>query len=151
MEKVGNTGLLLQTEIPDPENQNENEVLSQFVHLSIQEFLAMVALLNREPTYASQVLTELFETDHFNMARLFVCGLAFSKDSNVVRKMVTAVGGTFQLNNEIIASLENVVQVCYHKWSSRDHIPLTHPFILMFHVCLLSLKSPLLIPHKQSD
>ena len=104
------SGLLVQTEIQDPEKEGSKRVLSQFIHLSIQEFLAMVGLLKLHPDKVQQVFSELCRADSFSMATVFIFGLAFNEDKTV-SSIMNAVGGEFENQAEIQSFLEESVMV----------------------------------------
>ena len=87
VEGIAESGLLMQTRIPNPERPEEMQILNQFVHLSIQEFLAMQGLLQEHPGKVKKVLQQLSRTGQFNMALLFLFGLAFDKRKSSFRHM----------------------------------------------------------------
>ena len=101
----------MQTEIPDPEETKENQVLSQFVHLTIQEFLAMVGLLKESPHQVSNTLREFSKTEQFNMALLFLYGFAFNTDNETIKAISSAVGGLSDQKEEIQKVLLQAVGV----------------------------------------
>ena len=78
---IKGTGLLMNTHIKDPENPEQTRVLSQFVHLSIQEYLAMLGLLmcTEDDDHVQKVLEQLSGSQQFNMALLFLYGIAFEE------------------------------------------------------------------------
>ena len=102
----------MQTQVSSAEpSKKEPEVLSQFLHLSIQEFLAMAGLLKETPDKVSQTLTQLTKSEQFNMALLFLYGLAFSSDSETIRGISDAVGRTFAQRKELQQLLLEAVGV----------------------------------------
>ena len=76
---MSNIGLLMQTQILDPEN-NESQVQSQFAHLSIQEYLAMSGLLTESADRIKTSMSRFSKSEQYNMALLFLYGLAFDKE-----------------------------------------------------------------------
>ena len=76
---IEKTGLLLTTSIQDPEDPEQTRVLSQFVHLSIQEYLAMLGLLTKEDDHFKNIVKQLSRSQQFNMALLFLYGIAFDE------------------------------------------------------------------------
>ena len=104
-------GLLMQTEMPDPEQRKGNEVLSQFVHLSIQEFLAMAGLLKKDPVQIKEIVGRLSKSEQFNMSLLFLYGLAFNKENGTIKNISTAVIGTSETRKDIKKVLQDSVVV----------------------------------------
>ena len=92
-------------------SENEPQVLSQFVHLSIQELLAMAGLLKESPNQVKQTLTQLTKSGQFNMALLFLYGLAFNSNNETVREISTAVGGQLAQREELQQILLEAVGV----------------------------------------
>ena len=101
----------MQTEVPDPQAEGNVRVLSQFEHLSIQEFLAMAGLLLHSPEQVKKTLKQLSQSEQFGMAFLFLYGLAFNKQDGAVREISGAIVRTSEEKlQEIIDVLkENAV------------------------------------------
>ena len=81
----------MDTHIQDPKDPKQTRVLSQFVHLSIQEFLAMGGLWTKDDGRMKDVVTQLSGSQQFNMALLFLYGIAF--DESEMNKMVSSSSG----------------------------------------------------------
>ena len=77
----------------DPEGAGNAQVLSQSIHLSFQELLAMAGLLKETPEQVRRTLAELTKGEQFNMALLFLYRLAFSSDNVTIRIISTVIGG----------------------------------------------------------
>ena len=84
------TGLLTSTCIEDPEQPGKTQTLNQFIHLSIQEFLAMLKLIPKDGKYLGKKLKKLSGSEQFNMALLFLYGLAFDDET---RNILSSVMG----------------------------------------------------------
>ena len=80
-------GLLMETQIQDPTDPEEKKVLSQFVHLSIQEVLAMVGLMNKSIDEIKTVVKQFAKSQQFNMALLFLYGLVFDTSNEYSKKL----------------------------------------------------------------
>ena len=106
------SGLLMQTEIPDPENQHKRQVLSQFVHLSIQEFLAMAGLLTQSLKQVRHIVGQLAKSEQFNMALLFLYGMAFN-ENETIKTISAEVCGSQVQKNDIKEVLLELVVVSY--------------------------------------
>ena len=105
-------GLMVQTNVSSLGiSEKEHQVLSQFVHLSIQEFLAMAGLLKESPDQVRKTLTQLTKSGQFNMALLFLYGLAFNSNNETVREISTAVGGQLPQRKELQQILLEAVGV----------------------------------------
>ena len=87
MRKVG---LLMETDIQDPDDQTKIVTLSQFVHLSIQEFLAMAGLLKEDLEVLQNTLKRLCASEQLTMALLFLYGLAFNEENSVIKNISMA-------------------------------------------------------------
>ena len=74
----------------------EPQFLSQFIHLSIQEFLAMAGLLRECPDKVKHTLTQLTGSGQFNMTLLFLYGLAFDSGNGTISKISNAIGGQLE-------------------------------------------------------
>ena len=71
----------MDTHYEDPLEKGQTKVQSQFVHLSIQEFMAMMGLVNSEPDRIKSVVDRLSSSQQFNMALLFLYGIVFDKST----------------------------------------------------------------------
>ena len=87
VERMKEIGLLMETEIRNPETQGETEILRQFAHLSVQEFLAMCGLLKKGPEKVRETVSTFSKSEQFNMALLFLYGLAFDIGSETVKSL----------------------------------------------------------------
>ena len=114
--KLRGSGLLMQTQVfTSGMSEKEPQVLSQFVHLNIQEFLAMAGLLKESPDQVRKTLTQLTKSEQVNMALLFLYGLAFNSDDETVRDISTAVGGQLPQRKELHQLLLEAVKVRNYK------------------------------------
>ena len=104
-------GLLMQTEVANPDKPGETDVLSQFLHLSIQEFLAMAGLLKQDLSTLRDSMTWLVASEQFNMALLFIYGLAFNESNDAVRKISDAVTGKSEKPERVQDILKQVLMV----------------------------------------
>ena len=86
MRKVG---LLMETHIRSPSDPKQETILSQFVHLSIQEFLAMAGLLHNDVATIQNSLRKLMKSDQFDMALLFLYGLALNGNDDTIKSVST--------------------------------------------------------------
>ena len=83
MREAKQSGLLTYSKYKDPENPHHQKLQAQFIHLSVQEFLAAARMIGPRGNVSEQELY-LFESGQFNMAYIFAFGLAFDKtDMNV--------------------------------------------------------------------
>ena len=87
------SGLLMETETQNPENPVEKRVLTQFVHLSIQECLAMAGLLQEPHEKVKDTIRQLAGSQQYNMALLFVYGLAFDVDDGPISELASVMKG----------------------------------------------------------
>ena len=70
----------MQTEIRNPERPESTQVQSQFIHLSVQEYLAMCGLIQESPERVREVVTRLCRSEQYNMSLLFLYGMVFDED-----------------------------------------------------------------------
>ena len=103
----------METDLPDPEEPNGSKVVSQFVHLSIQEFMAMSSLLTQDRQKIDEVLKERSKSGHFNMALLFLYGLAFNEENGPIKLISTNVTGDAVTRQETKNALLEGVKVSY--------------------------------------
>ena len=87
---MNETGSLMHTLIEDPENPGKFQTLKQFNHLSIQEFLAMLGLVSEKVKHLKASVKQLSISEQFNMALLFLYGLAF--DDGIRSTLSSVVG-----------------------------------------------------------
>ena len=87
---MSNIGLLMQTQILDPEN-NESQVQSQFAHLSIQEYLAMSGLLTESADRIKSSMSRFSKSEQYNMALLFLYGLAFDEERGSISEVQVTI------------------------------------------------------------
>ena len=106
-------GLLMDTDITVPGEQGGGKVLSQFVHLSIQEFLAMAGLLKESPDKVRELIQEFGRSEQFNMALLFLYGLVYNDDNDSIRRLSTAVVDDSYLRREKKKALLEGVAVSF--------------------------------------
>ena len=77
----------MQTRISDSEGAGNDQVLSQFIHLSIQEFMAVTGQVRR-------AVKDLSKSGQFNMALLFLYGLAFNTGNETIMALSMAISGS---------------------------------------------------------
>ena len=107
------SGLFLQTKVPDLGNGQKNKVLGEFIHLSIQEFLAMLGLLTQRPGSIKEALKTLKTSGQFNMALLFLYGFAFDNKDETLTKLCTNTGINRRLddNKDVQEHLQRIICV----------------------------------------
>ena len=110
------TGLL--TEGLDAE---DGDTTVEFVHLSMQELLAMCELLKRDPDHVKKTLTTLCRSEQFNMALLFLYGLAFDDRNKTIQSLSEQVS----LGNQ---HRQNVQSVLTSPQQASNQV-----YILVFH------------------
>ena len=101
----------MQTELQNPRNPKQKQVLSQFVHLSIQEFLAMGRLMTLNVNTLEKSLKDLVESEQYNMALLFIYGMAFNSQHKEINILSNAVSGSTSQNADRIHILTTAVAV----------------------------------------
>ena len=75
----------------------------------------MAGLLNKKPDKVKKKLTQLTKSGQFNMALLFLYGLAFNSDSETVRVISAAVGGQLPQRKELQQFLLEAVDVRHYQ------------------------------------
>ena len=86
MHDIRQVGLLVENALGDSENPDET--LSEFVHLSIQEFFGMAALLqDGDSNEMERLIQELSESEQFSMSLLFLYGMAFDTDNEFIQQL----------------------------------------------------------------
>ena len=101
----------MQTEIKDPQNPDSVQVLSQFAHLSIQELLAMAGLLKQSSEHIEVTVKQLCSSEQFNMALLFLYGLAFNNTNETIQKLCEKVGLTAEQRHQAHSILKEAAPV----------------------------------------
>ena len=81
----------METEIRNAEHPEETQVQSQFVHLSIQEFLAMGGLIEDRPERVKDTVLRFAQSGQFNMALLFLYGLMFDRTDETIQNITNAL------------------------------------------------------------
>ena len=86
---MGKTGLLHNKVI----KHKHGEVLySQFIHLSVQEILAMVNILQSDRKALKETLAHMSKSGRFNMAHLFLTGLTLDSENEWIAALSWAAG-----------------------------------------------------------
>ena len=138
--KLQNVGLLMETDVVSPDQPQDKKILWQFVHLSLQEFLAMAGLLNESPEKIAPVLTrtmtQLSRTGQYNMALLFLYGMAFDEGNSPITNISKAVNQSSTHQRDVRQILlDNVgvsISTCFITlfcWQTNDLYGLLHPVI----------------------
>ena len=104
------TGLVMDTLTGDPKGSEQ-----QFVHPSIQDFLAMRGLLAEDDGNIKNVLKQLFSSQRFDTALLFLYGLAF--DERIVSSSVSLGLGQMKKTREALVGMISVgISYIYLTW-----------------------------------
>ena len=98
----------METTFQDPDDKKNVISQSQFVHLSIQEYLAMVGLLQEGSERIGSLVKRLCKSGQFNMALLFLYGLAFDCDDPTMESMFPRAN---KVSQETTSVLMNEVDV----------------------------------------
>ena len=105
------SGIFLQTEVSGPNTSDQKQVLGEFVHLSIQEFMAMIGLLVQSPEEVREALKMLSSSGQFNMALLFLYGFAFDTGSEALKELCKAMGVQIEVGAELRSILKENIKV----------------------------------------
>lgn len=83
-------GLLVRSELQLPGKEENKVLITEFVHLSMQELLAMVYLINDPNEYctAVDIFNIMWSKKRFYMAQLYLFGLSFDKKLSGVEPLV---------------------------------------------------------------
>ena len=100
----------------DGDDQESKKVQSfgEFVHLSIQEFLAVLGLLIRGPTNTSEIFARVFQSQRLVMAKYFLFGLLFNKNYHKLERIVGPISLSQDQIDRIQAELEEALLVSDH-------------------------------------
>ena len=90
MREAKQSGLLTYSKYKDPENPHCQKLQAQFIHLSVQEFLAAARMIDPSCNASEQKL-HLFESGQFNMTDLFAFGLAFDETNMNVKDIQNVI------------------------------------------------------------
>lgn len=75
----------------DQERECETRYIYQFVHLTVQEMLAMTELLRKDEKTLMDVAARISKSPSFNMAKMFLYGLRFDKSSTHINHFMESV------------------------------------------------------------
>ena len=89
MTEAKRSGLLTYSRFKDPENPHCQKLQAQFIHLSIQEFLAAAKMV--APGDDSEQEIKLFKSGQFNLTDVFAFGLAFDRANMNISDIQEAV------------------------------------------------------------
>ena len=92
MMEAQKTGLLTYTNVQDPFNPQQKELQAQFVHLSVQEFLAVSKLAVSSPD--DDVIEEkvgLLQSERLKLSDIFAFGVVFDKEDRNIADIRSAM------------------------------------------------------------
>ena len=87
LESVKKGGILNMKEV---KTGKRNCIYAEFLHLTMQEMLAVAHLLSK-PLPTEEVLRDVFSSNQFNMARMYLFGFQHDKESDWIRDVCRAV------------------------------------------------------------
>ena len=87
LESVKMGGIL---HIEEVKKGKRNGIIAEFLHLTMQEMLAVAHLLSK-PLPSIEMLGNVFSSNQFNMARMYLFGLQYDKDSDWIKDVCRAV------------------------------------------------------------
>ena len=90
LRKARELGLLTCSSYRDPGNSGHQQLQAQFIHLSIQEFLAAAELVAMRQ-FREKRDSWVFESGHFNMTGVFAFGLMFDREDRNIDSILKAV------------------------------------------------------------
>lgn len=107
MEIVKDTGLLhsMYNSIDGEESK-----MAEFIHLSVQELLAMSRLAGSS-TEIEEVFTAMWKSRRLSMAQLYICGLLCDTGFPINRAILNAVNPNLRDNTDVSDVLIKVVLV----------------------------------------
>lgn len=70
-------GLIVCTDFHEPGQKSKGSLITEFMHLSIQELLAMGYLLSQGKAKATQIFNNMWTTKRFHMAQLYLFGFCY--------------------------------------------------------------------------
>ena len=87
LESVKTGGILRMEEV---KKGKRNGIIAEFLHLTMQEMLAVAHLLSK-PMPSIEMLRNVFSSNQFNMARMYLFGLQYDKESDWIKDVCRAV------------------------------------------------------------
>ena len=87
LESVKKGGIL---NIKEVKTGKRNYIYAEFLHLTMQEMLAVAHLLPK-PSRTEEVLRDVFSSNQFNMARMYLFGLQYDEGSDWIMDVCRAV------------------------------------------------------------
>ena len=102
----------METQLEDIEKSGSTKTLTQFAHLSIQEFLAMSGILGETLEDVEKHVRKLSMSEQYNMALLFLYGLAFDDRNIPVAQTFAAATGKDSLREDVKGFLQGFACVC---------------------------------------
>ena len=87
LESVKMGGIL---RIEEVKKGKRNGIIAEFLHLTMQEMLAVAHLLSK-PLPSIEMLGNVFSSNQFNMARMYLFGLQYDKESDWIKDVCRAV------------------------------------------------------------
>ena len=95
-------GLLMDTQVPGGDTEGGCRTLSQFVHLSIQEFLAMIELLKANRKTIKEEVSRFSKSQQFDMTMTFLYGIAFNNEDRNIKYISSYVGGIDKVRHTLL-------------------------------------------------
>ena len=123
MRAAKQSGLLTYSKYKDPENPHRQKLQAQFIHLSIQEFLAAARMTNPSCNASEQKLN-LFRSGQFNMTDVFAFGLAFNEtDMNAkhIQHVISQEKSCLPIKDETASQMIKVLQELFEKAKKDDN------------------------------
>ena len=102
LESVKKGGIL---QIKETKTGKRNGILAEFLHLTMQEILAVAHLLSK-PLPSKEVIRNLFSNNQFNMALMYMFGLQYDKYSGWIKDVCKAVSP-----QGLCADIDNPAQI----------------------------------------
>ena len=118
MKEARKLGLLEYSMLRDPVNPHEPKLQTQFIHLSVQEFLSAAKMV--VPCRDDESEIKVFESGRFNMRDIFAFGIAFDTESRLVKGIKQAVGKSRKVETDVEGHLIKTFKDLSQKSCSSD-------------------------------
>ena len=122
MKEARKLGLLEYSILRDPVNPHEPKLQTQFIHLSVQEFLSAAKMV--VPCRDDKNEIKVFESGQFNLRDIFAFGIAFDTESRIVKDIKQAVGKSRQVETDVEGQLIKTFKDLSQKSCSSDDLSL---------------------------